>query len=416
MIVDLVFLASVVVIWSMTAYQLVLTVAGYFYAVQSSQDREVLSPAGLDWPTVSVLVPAHNEERVIRATVQALLEQDYPSDRLEIVVINDGSTDRTGELVEDMMARAHPLRVVNISAAEGARGKSRALNEGLKVARGDIIAVYDADNTPEPDALRLLVVQLLRHPELGAALGKFRTLNRRRNLLTRLINLETLAFQWITQAGRWNLVRVALLPGTNYVVWRRVLEDVGPWDERAMSEDAELSVRLYEKGYLIKFVPAAVTYEQEPETLGVWVRQRTRWVRGHNYVLSKFLTRVTRFRSPLIAVELLSFLCLHYLFLIGIVASDILFVLSLFSLAQPSLTGPFAAVWALAFLLFVLELVLIASLEDESLTSVVALAVVMYFIYCQGWLYVVVRGFTEDVVLRKERVWHKTPRFETTRT
>ena len=63
-----------------------------------------------------------------------------------------------------------------------------------------------------------------------------------------------------------------------------------------------------------------------------------------------------------------------------------------------------------------LELVLIASLEDESLTSVVALAVVMYFIYCQGWLYVVVRGFTEDVVLRKERVWHKTPRFETTRT
>ena len=102
--------------------------------------------------------------------------------------------------------------------------------------------------------------------------------------------------------------------------------------------------------------------------------------------------------------------------MIGIVASDILFVLSLFSLAQPSLTGPFAAVWALAFLLFVLELVLIASLEDESLTSVVALAVVMYFIYCQGWLYVVVRGFTEDVVLRKERVWHKTPRFETTRT
>src|SRR5207244_3666863 len=83
-IVDLGFLASVVVIWSMTAYQLVLTVAGYFYAVQSSQDREVLSPAGLDWPTVSVLVPAHNEERVIRATVQALLEQDYPSDRLEI--------------------------------------------------------------------------------------------------------------------------------------------------------------------------------------------------------------------------------------------------------------------------------------------------------------------------------------------
>jgi len=417
MIVDLAFLGSVVVIWAMTAYQLVLTVAGYFYAERSRRDGEALLPAGIEWPTVSVLVPAHNEERVIRATVQALLKQDYCSGRLEIIVINDGSTDHTGQLVEDMMAQAPTLKLVNIPAANGARGKARAVNEGLKVAQGDIIAVYDADNTPEPDALRLLVVQLLRHAELGAALGKFRTVNRRRNLLTRFINLETLAFQWITQAGRWNLFRVALLPGTNYVIWRRALEEVGSWDEQAMTEDTELSVRLYEKGYLIKFVPAAVTYEQEPETLGVWVRQRTRWVRGHNYVLGKFLTRVTRFRSRLTAFELLSFLCLHYLFLVGIVASDALFVLSLFSLAQPSLAGPFAAVWALAFLLFVLELVLIASLEDdEGLTSVVALAVVMYFTYCQGWLYVVVRGFTEDVILRRERVWHKTPRFETTGT
>src|SRR2546422_5361221 len=140
-------------------------------------------------------------ERVIRATVQALLKQDYCSGRLEIIVINDGSTDHTGQLVEDMMAQAPTLKLVNIPAANGARGKARAVNEGLKVAQGDIIAVYDADNTPEPDALRLLVVQLLRHAELGAALGKFRTVNRRRNLLTRFINLETLAFQWITQAG-----------------------------------------------------------------------------------------------------------------------------------------------------------------------------------------------------------------------
>src|SRR3989454_4653710 len=172
---------------------------------------------------------------VIRATVQALSKQDYWSGRLEIIVINDGSTDHTGRLVEDMMAQAPTLKLVNIPAANGARGKARALNEGLKVAQGDVIAVYDADNTPEPDALRLLVVQLLRHAELGAALGKFRTVNRRRNLLTRFINLETLAFQWITQAGRWNLFRVAPLPGTNYVIWRRVVGEGGGWDEQAMT-------------------------------------------------------------------------------------------------------------------------------------------------------------------------------------
>src|SRR2546425_5650217 len=104
-----------------------------------------------------------------------------------------------------MMANAPTPKLVTIRAANGPGGKARAVNEGLKAAQGDIIAVYDADNTPEPDALRLLVVQLLRHAELGAALGKFRTVNRRRNLLTRFINLETLAFQWITQAGRGDL-------------------------------------------------------------------------------------------------------------------------------------------------------------------------------------------------------------------
>src|SRR2546428_6760005 len=152
------------------------------------------------------------------------------------------TTDHTGRLVEDMMAQAPTLKLVNIPAANGARGKARALNEGLKVAQGDVIAVYDADNTPEPDALRLLVVQLLRHAELGAALGKFRTVNRRRNLLTRFINLETLAFQWITQAGRWEPFRAAPLPGTKYAIFRRGLAEGAGWDEQAMSQGTQLSV------------------------------------------------------------------------------------------------------------------------------------------------------------------------------
>src|SRR3989442_6623163 len=151
-----------------------------------------------------------------------------------------------------MMAQAPTLKLVNIPAANGARGKARALNEGLKVAQGDVIAVYDADNTPEPDALRLLVVQLLRHAELGAALGKFRTVNRRRNLLTRFINLETLAFQWITQAGRWDLFCVAPLPGTNYIIWRRALREGGSWDEQAIDEGTQPCPRPYAEGCLLE--------------------------------------------------------------------------------------------------------------------------------------------------------------------
>src|SRR2546425_9170779 len=134
-----------------------------------------------------------------------------------------------------MMANAPTLRLDNIPAANGARGKARAVNEGLKAAQGDIIAVYDADNTPEPDALRLLVVQLLRHAELGAALGKFRTVNRRRNLLTRFINLETLAFQWITQAGRGERFPGAPPPGPHNRTSRGAPGEGGGWDEQAMT-------------------------------------------------------------------------------------------------------------------------------------------------------------------------------------
>ena len=167
------------------------------------------------------------------------------------------------------------MRLVEVPQGEGGRGKSRTLNVGLRHATGDIIAVYDADNQPEPQALRYLVANLVEDPELGAVLGKVRTLNRRKNILTRFINIEFMSFQWIIQGGRWQLFNLATLPGTNYVIWRRVLEKAGRFDEEAIAEDAELSIRLYEMGYRIKFIPYAVTWEQEPEDMRTFLRQRT---------------------------------------------------------------------------------------------------------------------------------------------
>ena len=152
------------------------------------------------------------------------------------------------------------------------------------MAKSSYIAIYDADNTPAPDALKYLVAQLLLHPGLGAVLGKFRTVNKDRTLLTRFINIETLSFQSILQAGRWRLFKIATLPGTNFVIRKEVIDQVGGWDEGAMTEDSELSIRMYINKWRIKFIPYALTYEQEPERWGVWMGQRTRWVRGNNYV------------------------------------------------------------------------------------------------------------------------------------
>ena len=227
-----------------------------------------------DWPEVAVLIPAHNEGMVIRSTLEAMLAFDYPTDRYEVLVINDGSSDDTGAIVQEFADRDRRIRLINVKPGEGGKGKSRALNIGLAQTDAGLIAVYDADNTPEPAALRYLVAQLLLHPELGACIGKFRTVNKNRNLLTRFINVETLSFQSIVQAGRWKLFRVSTLPGTNFVIRRPLLDHLGGWDESAITEDSEMSIRIYMEGFRIKVIPYAVTHEQEPETWSVWFKQR----------------------------------------------------------------------------------------------------------------------------------------------
>jgi cellulose synthase/poly-beta-1,6-N-acetylglucosamine synthase-like glycosyltransferase len=409
---SIVFVVAVILIWFMIAYQLILTVAGFFHVLRSARERREVDGIALAYPNVAVLIPAHNEAKVIRTTLEAMLAFDYPADRYEVLVINDGSTDGTGAIVQELAERDPRLRLVNIPEGEGGRGKSRALNVGLGHTDAGLIAVYDADNTPEPSALRYLVAQLLLHPELGAVLGKFRTVNRDRNLLTRFINVETLSFQSIVQAGRWKLFRVSTLPGTNFVIRRKLLDDLGGWDEAAITEDSELSIRVYMEGFRIKPIPYAVTHEQEPETWKVWFGQRTRWVRGNNYVATKFLGQIPRFRRKALAVEILYLLSLYYVFFVAIAASDLLFVAALLRLVAIPLPGPYTAVWILAFLLFIMEILLALSYDHEDSVAKVGLVVLAYFTYCQLWLVVVARALWLDLVRRQGRTWVKTVRFD----
>jgi cellulose synthase/poly-beta-1,6-N-acetylglucosamine synthase-like glycosyltransferase len=274
------------------------------------------------------------------------------------------------------------------------------------------VAIYDADNTPEPQALRYLVAQLLVNSELGAALGKFRTVNKDVNLLTRFVNIETLSFQSMVQAGRWQMHNVATLPGTNFVMWTRVIRQLGGWDEEALTEDSELSIRMYQEGWKIKFVPYALTFEQEPQEWNVWVRQRTRWVRGNNYVLGKFLKHITAFRSKRLMFDVLYTLSLYYVFFVAIVISDLLFIVSALNLVSIALPGPYTFVWVMAFFLFLCETMLAISYDDEDKVRHIPILILMYFTYCQLWIYIVLRAFWIERVKKEKRTWDKTVRFD----
>jgi cellulose synthase/poly-beta-1,6-N-acetylglucosamine synthase-like glycosyltransferase len=406
------FVVAVILIWFMIAYQFVLTCFGYANYVKSLRQRKLFDGMTLDYPRCTIMIPAHNEERVIARTIEAMLRLEYPKDKLTIMVINDGSKDATREIILRYRKQDPRVELFDVPPGEGGRGKSRALNLGMRRVTSEVVAIYDADNTPEKEALRYLVAQLLTNKELGAALGKFRTVNKDVNLLTRFINIETLSFQSMLQAGRWQMHNIATLPGTNFVMWTWLIRQLEGWDEEALTEDSELSIRIYQEGYKIKFVPYAVTYEQEPQEWKVWVKQRTRWVRGNNYVLGKFLKQIHRFRSKRLMFDVLYTLSLYYVFFVAIVISDVLFVISAANLVSMSLPGPYTFVWIMAFFLFLCETMLAISYDGEDKLRHLPVLVLMYFTYCQLWIYVVVKALWSDYVRREKHIWDKTVRFE----
>jgi cellulose synthase/poly-beta-1,6-N-acetylglucosamine synthase-like glycosyltransferase len=406
------FVVAVILIWFMIAYQFALTLFGYINYLKSFREKMSVDASRFDFPSCTIMIPAHNEAKVIGRTVEAMLKLEYPKDKLTIMVINDGSKDETADIVQQF-ASAHPQVVLfTIPPGEGGKGKSRALNIGLKHVRSEIIAIYDADNTPDPKALHYLVAQLVGHKELGAVIGKFRTVNKNATLLTRFINIETLSFQSILQAGRWQMHNISTLPGTNFVIWTELVRSLDGWDEEALTEDSELSIRIYEKGYKIKFIPYAVTYEQEPQEWKVWLKQRMRWVRGNNYVISKFFKEIPKFRSKRLAFDILYTLSLYYVFFAAILISDGLFIASALGLVSIALPGPYTIVWIFAFFLYVLELFLAISYDSEDSLMSIGLILIMYFTYCQFWIYVVIRAVYVEYVRKEKRVWDKTVRFD----
>lgn len=411
-ILEVIFLFCVILIWFMIGYQFIFSIYGYINFVKSMKEKREMDKLSFDLPSCTILIPAHNEEVVIGNTIEAMLKLQYPIDKLKIMVINDGSKDRTREIIESYAATDPRVVLFDVPKGQGGKGKSRALNLGIKQADSEVIAIYDADNTPDPMALHYLVASLVSNKELGAVIGKFRTVNKNRNLLTRFINIETLSFQSMLQAGRWQLHNIATLPGTNFVMWKWLIDELNGWDEEALTEDSELSIRIYELGYKIKFTPYAITYEQEPEEWKVWIKQRVRWVRGNNYVLAKFMKEIPNFKNKRLRFDLLYTLALYYVFFVAILVSDILFFLSLSGLISIPLPGPYSVVWGVAIVLFMFEILLAVSFDREDNWKNLGLILVMYFTYCQLWIFVMLKAFYLENIKKASHEWDKTVRFE----
>lgn len=232
------------------------------------------------WPSVTVLIPAHNEESVLPGCLTAMAELEYPRDKLEILVIDDRSTDRTGEIARSFAAGDGRFRALHREAA-AQPGKAAAVAEGTMLSASEFLVLFDADYLPPPGLLKELVAPFA-DPGVGATMGRVVPANCDANLLTRLLDLERRAGYATDQAGRglWQLM--PQFGGTVGGIRRAALDDVGGWQPGHLAEDTDLTFRLALGGWRVAYLNDARCHEEVPEECATRFRQVRRWAYGHN--------------------------------------------------------------------------------------------------------------------------------------
>jgi cellulose synthase/poly-beta-1,6-N-acetylglucosamine synthase-like glycosyltransferase len=239
-----------------------------------------------EWPPVTVLVAAHNEEKVVAHILAALMEVNYPKERMLVVPVNDRSTDGTREII-DRFCEEHPGRMRPFHRAGGKEGKAAALKDAMELVETEVILIFDADYIPGSALIRQLVAPFF-DPEVGGVMGRVVPLNVGTNLLTRLLDFERSGGYQVDQQARMNLGLVPQHGGTVAGVRRSALREIGGWNDNSLTEDTDLTYRLLLAGWKTVYQNRSECYEEVPETWQARIKQLMRWAKGHNQALADY--------------------------------------------------------------------------------------------------------------------------------
>jgi cellulose synthase/poly-beta-1,6-N-acetylglucosamine synthase-like glycosyltransferase len=401
----LIFTSILLVIYVWTLYNVPVTLVGVRRLFQDSQKEKKKSLLnGEKLPSVSVLVPVKNEEKVVGRLLKALLKLDYPSEKVEIIVVDDGSTDNTVGICEKYVdGYSERIRVLRRSMSEG---KPSALNYGMKYASGEIVATFDADSIPESDTL-LKAVEFFEDSSVDALQGTICSANADQNLLTKFISYEAAVRFKAYLQGKDILKLFVHLAGTCQFIRRTVLVKIGGWSRESLSEDMEISARLTKNNHLIRYAPDIRCWEENPSTLGQLVGQRLRWYRGcidaalkYGKLLRRPTLRGLDAEITLVAPLMLTVSFIGFLLGVG---------LSLFPVAyDPALMflGQTTFLLTLATLLTA-GLALVYVTKPRRLTNLLWLP----FVYAYWMLQTFLASYALfQVIFRRPRRWKKTRR------
>ncbi|MFB0562341.1 MAG: glycosyltransferase family 2 protein [Candidatus Lokiarchaeia archaeon] len=254
---------------------LIIPLAFYHYFKTRKLDEKIKF-----WAPITILIPAYNEEVNLARTIESVYNARYKGDK-EIIVINDGSTDKTREIAEKYVEKGM-CELINRKNG----GKTAAINTGLVSARGEIIVVIDGDGIIKENALEE-VVKKFQRPEVGAVAGNIKVGNRH-NVITKIQHLEYLRDINIPRRAFNVLKTVMVVPGPLGAFRRDVLYSVGTYDKDTKTEDFDLTIKLLKSQRPeIDVSQTAIAWTESPTTWGGLFKQRLRWYGGMLETLRK---------------------------------------------------------------------------------------------------------------------------------
>ncbi|RID96485.1 glycosyltransferase family 2 protein [Streptococcus constellatus] len=434
MISQLIMIITLVSIWLSLIWSLVTLSSGVHFWLKHSDFKVDTSPLE-SYPMVTIVVPAHNEDVVIAQTTRAILDMNYPHDKVELLLFADNCEDTTYQEMLNVKAMSeYATRDITITDRKGTGGKAGVLNDALKIAKGDYICVYDADAMPEKNALYFLVKKVLEDPERHvASFGRNKTRNANQNFLTRCINQEIVVTQRIQHVGMWHMFKIGRIPGTNFIINTEFVKSIGGWRNGALTEDTDISFKIMQSGKLIALAYNSEAFQQEPETVKSYYMQRKRWAKGNYEVVISNFKHLFDKSNWRVKLEVAYYSCVFFWFNAAIILSDIVLLSNVIAiivhLFVPSVHIPFTFDssniyiaqlmlfnWLLMIMLYLLQInISLASQFGQATSKQIWLALVSYFTYSQLFIIVsidAVTSVTLDKLFHRDGTkWVKTKRF-----
>ncbi len=307
-IIETILIYAVALIYGVTLLALSLYGINFLYLVfvawRHRHDRPA-APALVDYPLITVQIPIYNERYVAARVIDAACQLAWPRDRLEIQILDD-STDGTREIVSQMIAhwQAEGVDVVHIHRVWRSGYKAGALSEGLVSAKGEFIAIFDADFVPPPDFLCCTIPHLVADAGLGFVQARWGHLNHEASLLTMLQSLSIDGHFMVEQFARDRGGFVMNFNGTAGVWRRRAIEHAGGWSAGTLTEDLDLSYRAALRGWRSRLLPDLVAPAELVGQIAAYRRQQTRWAKGSIECAVRLLPQVWRRRlAPRVKIQ-----------------------------------------------------------------------------------------------------------------